>query len=54
MSVAFLAAVFISNLPEALSSTAVQERLASRADPGPLDIGHRGVRALFAGRLRPL
>jgi zinc transporter, ZIP family len=54
VSVAMLAAVFLSNLPEALSSTGrlVQERLGTPEDLDALGDGDRGERDLGASRLR--
>jgi hypothetical protein len=55
VSVAMLAAVFLSNLPEALLHCwLVQERLASRADSGALGFGYRGECALLARRVHRL
>jgi len=52
---AYLVAVFISNLPEAVSSTAPhREWLEAGANPLDVDRDHAGFRTRLAGRLRPL
>ena len=53
VSIAMLAAVFLSNLPEALSSTAGLSKggWGRQRILGALGVGHRGERALLASRL---